>query len=67
MGAELPTRLSNLDPEGWRPIHLSIELIDPEDGPSGNPKACLYVKQFMCYDQYFSVELPGMNPLQKAQ
>jgi hypothetical protein len=39
LGAELPTDLSNLDPEVWRPIHEDIELIDPGDGSPGDPKA----------------------------
>jgi hypothetical protein len=38
LGAELPTDLSNLDPEVWRPIHEDIELIDPGDGSPGDPK-----------------------------
>jgi hypothetical protein len=39
LGAELPTDLSNLDPQVWRPIHEDIELIDPDDDSSGDLKA----------------------------
>jgi hypothetical protein len=41
LGAELPTDLSNLDPEVWRPIHEDIELLPgPEDDSSpGDPEA----------------------------
>jgi hypothetical protein len=40
LGAELPTDLSSLDPNVWRPIHEDIELLpDPEDSSPGGPKA----------------------------
>lgn len=44
LGAEMPTDLSNLDPEVWRPIHKDIDLLassehgSPEDGSSREPE-----------------------------
>lgn len=38
VGAELPTDLSNLDPDVWRPLHEDIELLDPVEGSPGDSK-----------------------------
>jgi hypothetical protein len=38
LGAELPSDLSNLDPNVWHQIHEDIELAGPEDNPPEEPE-----------------------------